>query len=112
MPETLRAAPSVNNAITAQKLNENQLKYLIRRTSYQVLYMIRMYTRAGSAAAPRGMQSIRSMQCGAGPRAGPRARAPPRTHFRIIGILTGSEDSGIDFMQNSEFSFVTDWNSD
>ena len=40
---------------------------------------------------------------GAGPRAGPRARAPARTHFRIIGILTGSEDSRIEFMQNSEF---------
>ena len=30
-------------------------------------------------------------------------RARPRTHFRIIGILTGSEDSRIEFMQNSEF---------
>ena len=52
MPESLRAAPSVNSAITAQKLNENQLKYStlsgVPRTRYT--YMIRMYTRAGSAA--------------------------------------------------------------
>ena len=47
-----------------------------------------MYTRAGSAAAPRGMQ------CGAGPAA---------DTFSIIGILTGSEDSRIEFVQNSEF---------
>ena len=90
MPETLRAAPSVNSAITTQKLNENQLKYLIRRTSYQV-----------------HDQNVHARGIRRGParhvRVPARVRAPPRTHFRIIGILTGSEDSRIEFMQNSEF---------
>ena len=94
MLEPLGAAPSVNSAIMAQKFNENQLEYLIRRTSYQV-HDQNVHARGTRRGPARHA-------CGAGPRAGPRARAPPDT-FHIIGILTGSEDSRIDFMQKSEF---------
>ena len=58
--------------------------------------MIRMYTRAGSAAA-----RAECIQRGSACRPA-YARAAADT-FRIIGILTGSEDSRIEFMQNSEF---------
>ena len=73
MLEPLGAAPSVNSAIVAQKFNENQLEYLIRRTSYQV---------HDQNVHARGIRRGPARHAfGAGPRAGPRARAPPRAHF-------------------------------
>ena len=95
MPEPLGAAPSVNSAITAQKLNENQLKYLIRGTSVH-RYMYRMYTRGGAAPA-RAACMRRGSACR------PACARAAAASFRIIGILTGPEDSRIEFMQNSEF---------
>ena len=79
MLESLKAAPSGNSAITAQKLNENQLKYLksgVPRTKY----VIRMYTRAGPAAAPRGMHAA-------------RVRVPARVRARRRGHISHHWDS-------------------